>query len=40
VFWVLRSTQTPNTIILNPKPNKPVVAKRKSRFIGEMNIDD
>ena len=23
-----------------PNPDKPVVAKRKSRFIGELNIDD
>jgi phage shock protein A len=25
---------------LSPNPDKPVVAKRKSRFIGELNIDD
>jgi hypothetical protein len=25
---------------LIPNPDKPVVAKRKSRFIGELNIDD
>ena len=24
----------------NSNPDKPVVAKRKSRFIGELNIDD
>jgi hypothetical protein len=25
---------------IEPNPAKPVVAKRKSRFIGEMMIDD
>jgi hypothetical protein len=25
---------------LIPNPDKPVVAKRKSRFIGELNIED
>jgi len=24
----------------DPNPDKPVEAKRKSRFIGELNIDD
>ena len=26
--------------LLLTNPDKPVVAKRKSRFIGELNIDD
>jgi hypothetical protein len=25
---------------VNPNPDKPVVAKRKSRFIGELKIGD
>jgi hypothetical protein len=25
---------------LEPNPDKPVVAKRKSRFIGELNIEE
>jgi len=25
---------------LNPDPDRPVVAKRKSRFIGELKIED
>jgi hypothetical protein len=29
-----------NGSIQDPKPDKPVAAKRKSRYIGELNIDD
>jgi predicted membrane protein len=32
--------QEANKFQLSPNPDKPVVAKRKSRFIGELNIED
>jgi hypothetical protein len=27
-------------MVLKPNPDKPIVAKRKSRFIGELKIED
>jgi hypothetical protein len=33
-FYLLR------LMVLKPNPDKPIVAKRKSRFIGELKIED
>lgn len=30
----------PFTSFINPNPNKPIAAKRKSSFIGELKIED